>query len=98
MARSTGVPYAFEWVRLLKCHLNECKKLVNGQDIDCSEEIKMATGLHLPFYWGYIPYYMYSNMFTGIYSRFQVIFYRTIGPLVIFVCKRVVGFFQIIVR
>ena len=41
---------------------------------------KIATGLYLPFYWGYFPYY--SNMFIGIYNRSQVSVYRTIGPLV----------------
>ena len=47
-ARSTWVSYAFEWVRLLKCHLKgkTCSKLANGQVIDYSE--KKAIGLHLP--------------------------------------------------
>ena len=37
-ARSTWVAYAFEWVKLLKCHLEgkTCRKLVNGQDIGYS--------------------------------------------------------------
>ena len=45
MARSTWFPYAYEWVRLLKCHLlgKTCRTLANGQDIDYSEEKKMAT-------------------------------------------------------
>ena len=34
MARSTWVAYAFEWGKLLKCHL----KLTNGQNIDYSEK------------------------------------------------------------
>ena len=48
--RSTWVDYAFEWVKLLKCHLKgkTCKKVANGQDIDYSEE-KMAAGLPLTF-------------------------------------------------
>ena len=43
---STRVAYAFEWVKLLKCHSKgkTCGKLANGQDIDYSEEEKMAQG------------------------------------------------------
>ena len=41
--------------KLLKCHLKgkTCRKLANGQDIDYSEEKKMAPVLHLPLYWDY---------------------------------------------
>ena len=40
MARSTWVAYAFEWEKLLKCHLKgkASRKLANGQNIDCSEK------------------------------------------------------------
>ena len=40
MARSTWVTYAFEWVKLLKCHLKgkASRKLANGQNIDYSEK------------------------------------------------------------
>ena len=52
MARSTWVDHAFEWGKLLKCHLKgkASRKLANGQNIDYSEkkEKKMAQGLHLP--------------------------------------------------
>ena len=43
--------YAFEWVKLLKGHLKvkTCMKLANVQNIDYSEEKKMALGLHLLF-------------------------------------------------
>ena len=36
MARSTWVAYAFEWGKLLKCHLKgkANRKLANGQNID----------------------------------------------------------------
>ena len=36
MARSTWVAHAFEWEKLLKCHLKgkASKKLANGQNID----------------------------------------------------------------
>ena len=36
MARSTWVAYAFEWKKLLKCHLNgkASGKFANGQNID----------------------------------------------------------------
>ena len=40
-ARSTWVAYAFEWGKLLKCHLKRktCRKLANGQNIDYSQKI-----------------------------------------------------------
>ena len=40
MARSTWVANAFEWEKLLKCHLKEkaSRKLENGQNIDYSEK------------------------------------------------------------
>ena len=42
MARSTWVAYAFEWGKLLKCHLKgkASRKLPNGQNIDFSEKKK----------------------------------------------------------
>ena len=56
MARSTWVVHAFEWEKLLKCHLKEkaSKKLANGQNIDYFEKKrkKTAEGLHLPLHWG----------------------------------------------
>ena len=51
MARTTWVAHAFEWGKLLKCHLKEkiSRKLANGQNIDYSEKKKKITqGLHLP--------------------------------------------------
>ena len=43
MARSTWVAHAFEWEKLLKCHLKgkASKKLANGQNIDYSEKNEM---------------------------------------------------------
>ena len=41
-ARSTWVAYAFEWVNLMG---KTCKKLANGQDIDYSEEKKLASSV-----------------------------------------------------
>ena len=40
MARSTWVAHAFEWEKVLKCHLKgkASKKLANGQNIDYSEK------------------------------------------------------------
>ena len=40
MARSTWAAYAFEWGKLLKCHLkgNASRKSANGQNIAHSEE------------------------------------------------------------
>ena len=54
MARSTWVAHAFEWEKLLKCHLKgkASKKLASGQNIDYSEKKKTAQGLHLPLHWG----------------------------------------------
>ena len=50
MARSTLVAHAFEWEKLLKCHLKgkASKKLVNGQNIDYSEKSKRPKGLICP--------------------------------------------------
>ena len=46
MARSTWVAHAFEWEKLLKCHLKgkASKKLANGQNIDYSEKGKWPKG------------------------------------------------------
>ena len=46
MARSTLVAHAFEWEKLLKCHLKgkASKKLANGQNIDYSEKRKRPKG------------------------------------------------------
>ena len=40
MARSTWVAHAFEWEKLLKCHLKgkTSRKLANGQNIDYSKK------------------------------------------------------------
>ena len=51
MARLTRVAYAFEWVKLLKCHLKgkTSRKLANEQNIDYSEQRKWhkaALGLN----------------------------------------------------
>ena len=40
MARSTWVAHAFEWEKVLKCHLKG------------KASKKMAQGLHLPLHWG----------------------------------------------
>ena len=44
IARSTWVAHAFEWEKLLKCHLKgkANRKLANGQNIDYSEKKKMG--------------------------------------------------------
>ena len=54
MARSTWVAHAFEWEKLLKCHLKgkASKELANGQNIDYSEKKKMAQELHMALHWG----------------------------------------------
>ena len=50
MARSTWVAHAFEWEKLLKCHLKgkASKKLANGQNIDYSEKRKRPKGFICP--------------------------------------------------
>ena len=50
MTRSTWVPYAFEWGKLLKCHLKgkTSRKLKNGQNIDLSEKRKWPKGFICP--------------------------------------------------
>ena len=50
MARSTSVAHAFEWEKLLKCHLKgkASKKLANGQNIDYSEKRKRPKGFICP--------------------------------------------------
>ena len=50
MARSTWVAHAFEWEKLLKCHLKgkTSKKLANGQNIDYSEKRKWPKGFICP--------------------------------------------------
>ena len=50
MARSTCVAHAFEWEKLLKCHLKgkASKKLANGQNIDYSEKRKRPKGFICP--------------------------------------------------
>ena len=47
MARSTWVAYAFEWGKLLKCHLKgkASRNLANGQNIDYSEKRKWPKGV-----------------------------------------------------
>ena len=50
MARSTWVAYAFEWGKLLKCHLKgkASRKLANGQNIDYSEKRKWPKEVICP--------------------------------------------------
>ena len=50
MARSVSVAYAFEWGKLLKCHLKgkDSRKLANGQNIDYFEKRKWPKGFICP--------------------------------------------------
>ena len=50
MARSAWVAHAFEWEKLLKCHLKgkASEKLANGQNIDFSEKRKWPKGFICP--------------------------------------------------
>ena len=84
MARSTWVAHAFEWEKLLKCHLKgkASKKLANGQNIDYSEKRKRPKGFICP------ALGLNTMIFKHVYwymQQTQVSVYRTIGPLVYFV-------------
>ena len=50
IARSTWVAYAFEWGKLLKCHLKgkTNRTLANGQNINYSEKRKWPKGFICP--------------------------------------------------
>ena len=50
MAWSTWAAYAFEWGKLLKCHLKgkTSRQLANGQNIDYSEKRKCPKGFIFP--------------------------------------------------
>ena len=81
MARSTWVAHAFEWEKLLKCHLKgkASKKLANGQNIDYSEKRKRPKGFIAP------ALGLKTIIFKHVYlymQQTQVSVYRTIGPLV----------------
>ena len=84
MARSTWVAHAFEWEKLLKCHLKgkASKKLANGKNIDYmySEKRKRPKGASSAPALG-----LNTIIFKHVYwymQQTQVSVYRTIGPLV----------------
>ena len=84
MARSTWVAHAFEWEKLLKCHLKgkASKKLADGQNIDYSEKRKWPKGFICPR----AALGLNTIIFKHVYwymQQTQVSVYRTIGPLVI---------------
>ena len=64
------------------CHLKgkTCSKLANGLNFYDLKK-KLTPGVILTLPWGYIHAYYHFSI--GIYLRFQVSVYRTIGPLVI---------------
>ena len=83
MARSTWVAHAFEWEKLLKCHLKgkASKKSANGQNIDYSEKENGPRALSAP------ALGLNTIIFKHVYwymQQTQVSVYRTIGPLVVF--------------
>ena len=75
MARSTWVAHAFEWEKLLKCHLKgkASKKLANGQNILKTAFICPCTG---------VKYIIFKHVYWYM-QQTQVSVYRTIGPLVL---------------
>ena len=94
MARSTWVAHAFDWEKLLKCHLKgkASKKLANGQNIDYSEKRKWPKGFLCP-----CTGVKYHNIQTCLLvyaaDSGERLHYRTIGPLVLPVqLKRYCGF------
>ena len=81
MVGSTWVAHAFEWEKLLKCHLKgkTSKKLANGQNIDYLKKengprtsSSLALGLNTIIF-KHVYWYMQQT---------QVSVYRTIVPLV----------------
>ena len=61
-ARSTLVAHAFEWGKLLKCHLKgkTCSKLANGLKFYVFKK-KLTPGVSLTRPWGYIHVYYHSS-------------------------------------
>ena len=82
MARSTWVAHAFEWEKLLECHLKgkASKKLANGQNIDYSEKRKWPKGFICPCTG--VKYHNIQTCLLVYMQQTQVSVYRTIGPLV----------------
>ena len=62
MARSTSVAHAFEWGKLVKCHLKgkTCSKLANGLKFYDLQK-KLTPGVALTQPWGYIHVYYHST-------------------------------------
>ena len=86
MARSTWVAHAFEWEKLLKCHLKgkTSKKLANGQNIDYLKKENGPRASSAP------ALGLNTIIFKHVYlymQQTQVSVYRTIGPLV-GICSR----------
>ena len=88
MARSTWVAHAFEWEKLLKCHLKgkASKKLANGQNIDYSEKENDPRASSAP------ALGLNTIIFKHVYwymQQTQVSVYRTIGPLVLIFAQNI---------
>ena len=62
MARSSWVAYAFDWGKLLKCHLKgkTCSKLAKGLKFYDLKN-KLTPGVALTRPWGYIHVYYHSS-------------------------------------
>ena len=66
-ARSAYVAHAFEWGKLLQCHLKDkiCSKLANGLNLnDLKKKLTSEVALTLP--WGYIHVY-YTIIVKQVY-------------------------------
>ena len=83
MARSTWVAYAFEWGKLLKCHLNGkiSRKLANGQNIDYTEKRKWPKGFICP-----CTGVKYHNIQTSLLAQLSR---RLTGELIVYPCSGV---------
>ena len=80
MARSTWVAHAFEWEKLLKCHLKgkASKKLANGQNMIILKKENGPRASSAP------ALGLNTIIFKHVYwymQQTQVSVYRTIGPL-----------------
>ena len=83
MARSTWVAHAFEWEKLLKCHLKgkANKKLANGQNIDYSEKRNRPKGFICP-----CTGVKYHNIQTCLLAHLSR---RLTGELIVYPCSGV---------
>ena len=96
MVRSTWIAHAFEWVKVLKCHLKgkASKKLANGQNIDYSEKRKRPKGFICPCSYGinvlsnnvnvilaFLHHFLLNSPNFGIFAVISCYFYLMKGVI-----------------